>query len=201
VFVLFLFGEIKMGFKVGESVFVSNPAAHYYQITGEIERTLPSGCYEVRLENGRFVTYQETSLSSCNGPEDIYKQFNIGDIVKYQGLGILFNVHSHTDSSGNITIGYFDSIGKQYLRLSVKSDSLELNKPSFESLIASEAKRAVELHGQFNSLHEGYGVIKEEFDEVWDEIKKKVPDKEQLKTEIVQTAAMLKKLYDYVEST
>lgn len=46
----------------------------------------------------------------------------------------------------------------------------------------------------FASLHEAYGVIKEEFDELWDEIKLKNPDPDKLHHEAMQTAAMLFRL-------
>jgi hypothetical protein len=42
----------------------------------------------------------------------------------------------------------------------------------------------------FNSLHEGYAVLKEEVDELWDEIKKKNPNKANIYTEAKQVAAM-----------
>lgn len=37
--------------------------------------------------------------------------------------------------------------------------------------VMSEYYKAVNKYGKFNSLHEGYAVIKEEVDELWDEIK------------------------------
>ncbi len=40
----------------------------------------------------------------------------------------------------------------------------------------------------FNSSHEGYGIIKEEFDELWDEIKANRPNR--AKEEAIQVAAM-----------
>ena len=44
----------------------------------------------------------------------------------------------------------------------------------------------------FRSEHEGYAIIKEEVDELWDEVKKqpKVRDKAKLRTEARQIAAM-----------
>lgn len=42
----------------------------------------------------------------------------------------------------------------------------------------------------FNSLHEGYAVLKEEVDELWDEIKKKHPNKADVYNEAKQVAAM-----------
>ena len=50
---------------------------------------------------------------------------------------------------------------------------------------------------KFNSEHEGYAVIKEEVDELWDEIKRKtstssheVQRKENMRKEVIQIAAM-----------
>jgi hypothetical protein len=41
--------------------------------------------------------------------------------------------------------------------------------------IRAEVIRATALHGPIRSSHEGYGVIKEEFDELWDDIKANDP--------------------------
>lgn len=40
------------------------------------------------------------------------------------------------------------------------------------SAIMNETMRATRIHGSFHSAHEGYAVIKEELDELWDEIRK-----------------------------
>lgn len=56
--------------------------------------------------------------------------------------------------------------------------------------IQDELISAKNKFNDFNSYHEGYGVIKEEFDELWDEIKKKNPDKKLLYKEALQTATM-----------
>ena len=73
--------------------------------------------------------------------------------------------------------------------------------PRFKILseIDAEATRACELHGPMHSLHEAYGVIKEEFEEWWEEVKKN-PKKlstleaanrrQALKEEMIQMAAM-----------
>jgi hypothetical protein len=47
-------------------------------------------------------------------------------------------------------------------------------------------------HGSFPSLHEAYAVILEELDEVWDivKLKKCKRDKEALRKELIQVAAM-----------
>ena len=54
--------------------------------------------------------------------------------------------------------------------------------------ILKELKRATRGYGPFNSPHEGYGVIKEEFDEMWDDIK--ANRFKESKVEAVQVAAM-----------
>ena len=59
--------------------------------------------------------------------------------------------------------------------------------------INEELNRSYENYGKFNSTHEGYAVILEELDELWDEIRMKEPDKEKMKHEAMQTCAMLLK--------
>jgi NTP pyrophosphatase (non-canonical NTP hydrolase) len=39
--------------------------------------------------------------------------------------------------------------------------------------VTRELNRAVQLHGPYNSAHEGYAVILEELDELWEEVRKK----------------------------
>ena len=58
--------------------------------------------------------------------------------------------------------------------------------------ILKEYKRAVSKHSPFNSCHEGWAVIKEEFDELWDEVKKRreVRSQDVMIKEAVQTGAM-----------
>ena len=58
--------------------------------------------------------------------------------------------------------------------------------------MARELKRATDMHGNFNSAHEGYAVILEELDElkehVWMRAEKR--DKEVMRKEAIQVAAM-----------
>lgn len=58
--------------------------------------------------------------------------------------------------------------------------------------VAEELDRALRKHGKMASAHEGYAVILEELDELWDEIKvrqsKRRPKK--MKREAIQVAAM-----------
>ena len=58
--------------------------------------------------------------------------------------------------------------------------------------IQEECNRACERYPQFNSAHEGYAVILEEMDELWDEVKKspKKRDPKAMRLEAIQVAAM-----------
>lgn len=53
-----------------------------------------------------------------------------------------------------------------------------------------EALKAAAAWPPFHSPHEGYGVILEEMDELWDEIKLKEPRADKLRQEAIQLAAM-----------
>ena len=48
----------------------------------------------------------------------------------------------------------------------------------------------------FHNLHEAYAVILEEMDELWAEIKKKNPNKNLVRAEAIQVAAMAIRLAD-----
>jgi hypothetical protein len=57
-------------------------------------------------------------------------------------------------------------------------------------MASAELESATKKFGPFNSYHEGYAVIKEEFEELWDEIKKRDRDQYKLRLEAIQLAAM-----------
>ena len=58
--------------------------------------------------------------------------------------------------------------------------------------VGTEVEQAVARYGPFHSAHEGYAVILEEVDELWDEVKKspRRRDLAAMKAEAVQVAAM-----------
>jgi hypothetical protein len=56
--------------------------------------------------------------------------------------------------------------------------------------VEEEARGAMALHPSFNSAHEGYAVIDEEVDELWDEVKRRQKDPVRMEAEAVQVAAM-----------
>lgn len=58
--------------------------------------------------------------------------------------------------------------------------------------VCEELTKAMERYPSFKSFHEGYAIILEELDELWDEVKPKpsLRDKEKLRAEAKQVAAM-----------
>lgn len=58
--------------------------------------------------------------------------------------------------------------------------------------IEHELCKAEERYPSFHTAHEGYAVILEELDELWDEVKRKqgTRDKAKMRKEAVQVAAM-----------
>lgn len=58
------------------------------------------------------------------------------------------------------------------------------------SAVVLELSTALNKFPSFNSGHEGYAVIKEELDELWDEVKSKTSTLERQDSEAMQVAAM-----------
>ncbi|WP_128000368.1 hypothetical protein [Piscinibacter defluvii] len=54
--------------------------------------------------------------------------------------------------------------------------------------VRAEVLRAIERYPAFNSSHEGYAVIAEELDELWDDVKRNFP--QGAREEAIQVAAM-----------
>lgn len=67
---------------------------------------------------------------------------------------------------------------------------------TFLEEVEAEAKRAVEKFGEFNSLHEGFAVMYEEVDELWEivRMKRSKRDPERIREELVQIAASCLKM-------
>lgn len=68
-----------------------------------------------------------------------------------------------------------------------------MDKTKIIEAISSEFERASSLYPNFHSNHEGYAVLKEEIDELWDEIKKSkdVWGNDCIKKELIQVGAMV----------
>jgi hypothetical protein len=58
--------------------------------------------------------------------------------------------------------------------------------------ISLEFNEAIQKFETFHSTHEGYAIIKEEVEELWDEIKKKVGERDpnKIQKEAIQVGAM-----------
>ena len=56
--------------------------------------------------------------------------------------------------------------------------------------VLGELQMATDKFGAFNSAHEGFAVLKEEVDELWDEVKCKHRDVALMRREAIQVAAM-----------
>lgn len=71
---------------------------------------------------------------------------------------------------------------------------------SFPQLVADELSRARRAHpNRFVDLHQASSVIREEFEEFWDEVKRKVADPEYVLTELKQMAAMIQRTAEDLE--
>ena len=70
----------------------------------------------------------------------------------------------------------------------------------FENLVKNELKKARSGHGRQSSAHEGYAILLEEVDELWDEVKKKqnIRDPKAMLAEIVQVASCCQKMAEDV---
>lgn len=69
--------------------------------------------------------------------------------------------------------------------------------------VRDELLRAISLHGPLHSAHEGYSVLLEEMDELWDHVKMKQKDRdmEAMRKEAVQVAAMALKFITQICDT
>ena len=75
-------------------------------------------------------------------------------------------------------------------------DDIEAEIPEALRDVGKELERALRLHGEFRSVHEGYAILLEEVDELWDEIRKKKSerDNQKMNQEALQVSAMAIKL-------
>ena len=69
------------------------------------------------------------------------------------------------------------------------SQSQAVRLPAILNEVREELLCATEKYGSMRSSHEGYAILKEEVDELWDDIKTNAPPEDQRK-EAIQIAAM-----------
>ena len=72
--------------------------------------------------------------------------------------------------------------------------SILTNASLIDKDIRDEMEESVLKYGAFHSFHEAYGVLKEEVDELWNEIKNKEHDYDKIYEEAIQVAAMARKI-------
>ena len=79
----------------------------------------------------------------------------------------------------------------------------QVDEPYLDAILAdvrAEAFKAMAKHKPINSAHEGYAVLLEEVDELWDEVKPDRGYQESARKEAVQVAAMgVRYIYDLFE--
>ncbi len=56
--------------------------------------------------------------------------------------------------------------------------------------VVAELERATSLHGPMSSAHEGYAVLWEEVNKLWEEVKTNPRDDDAMRAEAIQVAAM-----------
>lgn len=71
---------------------------------------------------------------------------------------------------------------------STTSENATVNLDEAIQIVIKEYKRAISKFAPMHSAHEGYAVLKEEVDELWDAIK--LNDADNAKEEVIQVAAM-----------
>lgn len=69
-----------------------------------------------------------------------------------------------------------------------------LSQSKFCADVENELDRARAKHPVISSHHQGYGIILEELDEYWDEVKRNAKDVEIIYSELVQIAAMAQRI-------
>ena len=72
--------------------------------------------------------------------------------------------------------------------------SILTNSSLIDKNIRDEMEESILKYGAFHSFHEAYGVLKEEVDELWDEIKIREYDCDRIYQEAIQVAAMARKI-------
>ena len=74
-------------------------------------------------------------------------------------------------------------------------EAFTIIRSSFAARVAVELATAREYHDPINSLHEGYAVILEEVDELWEQVRAKraARSPERILEELVQIAAMVQR--------
>jgi len=63
------------------------------------------------------------------------------------------------------------------------------------TLMKQQVEECYLKYGKYSSFHEAMAVLREEFEELWDECKKKTRDFDRIESEIVDCMTVLNKMY------
>jgi hypothetical protein len=63
-------------------------------------------------------------------------------------------------------------------------------KDEVMKMVLAEVYRAEQGFPPMRSAHEGWAILREEVDELWEEVRDKMRDRDRMKSEAVQVAAM-----------
>lgn len=114
---------------------------------------------------------------------------------------LLVGVLSHRSETGEelvVPYGWLSEEAKELDRATVRTvyEAIDFIGPWTRG-VGAIANRAIEeliaacaAHGPMKSAHEGWAVIFEELDELWEEVRKRNRDNERMTKEAIQVAAM-----------
>jgi hypothetical protein len=100
----------------------------------------------------------------------------------------VIKLHHANEDGGS----YFTKLAEDDDENGPRLDRKSMKIAEVMTAIENELRRAVDLHGGMRSCHEGYAVILEEVDELWEHVrlKEKLRKKSEMRTEAIQIAAM-----------
>jgi hypothetical protein len=161
-----------------------------------LDRAIDGVVNAARVMNGTIITRKDIRFSGHNVEDETSRNTTI-----QKRKDLIWDIRQAIGNFREAMQGTFRGVQindaeKLYDELKSTMDELESWMPdrnvSFDSVISqveSEFRRATSLHGSFNSTHEGYAIIQEEVDELWDGVKAN-HDCALLKEEAIQIAAM-----------
>lgn len=131
--------------------------------------------------------------------EDITK---IAIAMMEDKMGSSFGPNIHNTISEILLITLMNTVDD--MRKELKAKAVDLNNMQDEAEIANallfELSNGDEQFGRHCCMHHGMNVIREEFEEMWDNFKEKIPNKEGMERECIQLGAMcIKFLRDCID--